>query len=79
MLEEFRSTHYSLSSLSYTHKANDSITMEIDWLQNIEAGLCEQAEATQSTNERHHNLSLSISVTPTTCNHYSEGLAHLMD
>jgi hypothetical protein len=45
MLEEFRSTHYPLSSLSHTHQADDSIAMNIDQLQNIETGLFEQAEA----------------------------------
>jgi hypothetical protein len=34
--------------LSHTCKAIDSIIMDIEWLQNIETGLHEQAEATQT-------------------------------
>jgi hypothetical protein len=51
MLEESSSTTAPCPLSSKVTKIIDSIAMDVERLQNIEIGLCEQVEATQVTNE----------------------------
>jgi hypothetical protein len=51
MLKEFSSTTTPCLSSSKVAKVVNSIAMDIEWLQNIEMSLHEQAEATQATNK----------------------------
>jgi hypothetical protein len=51
MLEEVSGTHHPLLYLPHSQKSTTSTMMDAEQLQNLEARLHEQAEATQATNE----------------------------
>jgi hypothetical protein len=62
MLQEVSSTNTPCPLSSKSQNVVVSITMDVKQLRNIEAGLCKQAEATQSTNELISKLFSMVSI-----------------